>query len=133
MPKNPIDESSGQLSGGLDLSARITSRLVLAIEQGSGSFTLPDGTETSAFKYPDKEPISPDYTGIRTKLSGPGEAPVDFRIDGPAQDGAATRAKHPAARAGTEAALAAAVKGVARVLRVRFGRGVTRWIIRGPM
>ena len=30
----------------------------------------------------------PAYTGIRPKLSGPGEAAADFRIDGPAEHGA---------------------------------------------
>jgi L-2-hydroxyglutarate oxidase LhgO len=36
---------------------------------------LPDGT------------LVPDYAGIRPKLSGPGEPPVDFVIDTPAQHG----------------------------------------------
>lgn len=36
---------------------------------------LPDGAMT------------PSYTGIRPKLSGPGEPAADFRIDGPAQHG----------------------------------------------
>ena len=36
---------------------------------------LPDGT------------LVPDYAGIRPKLSGPGEPPVDFRIDTPAAHG----------------------------------------------
>jgi len=31
--------------------------------------------------------LVPDYSGIRPKLSGPGEAPVDFIIDGPEQHG----------------------------------------------
>jgi L-2-hydroxyglutarate oxidase LhgO len=31
--------------------------------------------------------ISPDYTGIRAKLVGPGASPVDFRIDGPETHG----------------------------------------------
>jgi len=31
--------------------------------------------------------LVPDYSGIRPKLSGPGEPPVDFVIDGPAEHG----------------------------------------------
>lgn len=31
--------------------------------------------------------ITPTYSGIRPKISGPGEANADFRIDGPAQHG----------------------------------------------
>lgn len=31
--------------------------------------------------------LVPDYAGIRPKLSGPGEKPVDFVIDGPAEHG----------------------------------------------
>ncbi len=31
--------------------------------------------------------LQPDYAGIRPKLHGPGAAPADFRIDGPAQHG----------------------------------------------
>lgn len=31
--------------------------------------------------------LQPAYSGLRTKLSGPGEPPVDFRIDGPAEHG----------------------------------------------
>lgn len=33
--------------------------------------------------------ITPAYSGVRPKLSGPGEAPADFRVDGPAQHGCA--------------------------------------------
>ena len=33
--------------------------------------------------------LQPAYAGIRPKLSGPGEATADFRIDGPAQHGTA--------------------------------------------
>jgi L-2-hydroxyglutarate oxidase LhgO len=33
--------------------------------------------------------LVPDYAGIRPKLTGPGEAPLDFRIDGPPQHGLA--------------------------------------------
>jgi L-2-hydroxyglutarate oxidase LhgO len=33
------------------------------------------------------EALTPAYSGIRPKLSGPGAASVDFRIDGPAQHG----------------------------------------------
>lgn len=33
--------------------------------------------------------LSPAYTGIRPKLSGPGERAADFRIDGPAEHGCA--------------------------------------------
>ncbi len=33
--------------------------------------------------------LQPAYTGIRPKISGPGEAAADFRIDGPAQHGIA--------------------------------------------
>ncbi|GBC58714.1 aminobutyraldehyde dehydrogenase [Stutzerimonas stutzeri] len=33
--------------------------------------------------------LQPAYTGIRPKISGPGEAAADFRIDGPAQHGVA--------------------------------------------
>ena len=33
--------------------------------------------------------MQPAYTGIRPKISGPGEAAADFRIDGPAQHGIA--------------------------------------------
>jgi L-2-hydroxyglutarate oxidase LhgO len=38
---------------------------------------LPDGS------------LVPDYSGIRPKLSGPGEPPADFMIDGPAEHGLA--------------------------------------------
>ena len=31
--------------------------------------------------------LTPDYSGVRPKLSGPGEASADFRIDGPAAHG----------------------------------------------
>ncbi|MFA5120127.1 NAD(P)/FAD-dependent oxidoreductase [Zavarzinia sp.] len=31
--------------------------------------------------------LAPDYAGIRPKLSGPGEAAADFRLDGPARHG----------------------------------------------
>ncbi|MFC3690824.1 NAD(P)/FAD-dependent oxidoreductase [Chenggangzhangella methanolivorans] len=31
--------------------------------------------------------LTPDYSGVRPKLSGPGEPAVDFRIDGPADHG----------------------------------------------
>lgn len=34
-----------------------------------------------------EDQLRPDYCGIRPKLSGPGEAPADFRIDGPARHG----------------------------------------------
>lgn len=34
-----------------------------------------------------EERLQPGYTGIRPKLSGPGEAAADFRIDGPAVHG----------------------------------------------
>jgi L-2-hydroxyglutarate oxidase LhgO len=39
--------------------------------------------------YPalDDEDLEPGYTGIRTKLSGPGEPAVDFRISGPSDHG----------------------------------------------
>lgn len=33
--------------------------------------------------------LAPDYAGIRPKITGPGEPAADFRIDGPAQHGAA--------------------------------------------
>ncbi|MEH3119311.1 MAG: NAD(P)/FAD-dependent oxidoreductase [Methylorubrum populi] len=33
--------------------------------------------------------LTPDYAGIRPKLTGPGEPPADFRIDGPAEHGLA--------------------------------------------
>jgi L-2-hydroxyglutarate oxidase LhgO len=33
--------------------------------------------------------LSPDYAGIRPKLSGPGEPAADFRIDGPGEHGVA--------------------------------------------
>ncbi|WP_019902895.1 NAD(P)/FAD-dependent oxidoreductase [Methylobacterium sp. 77] len=33
--------------------------------------------------------LTPDYAGIRPKLTGPGEVPADFRIDGPAEHGLA--------------------------------------------
>src|SRR5574337_768863 len=33
--------------------------------------------------------LTPDYAGIRPKLSGPGEPAADFRIDGPAEHGVA--------------------------------------------
>lgn len=33
--------------------------------------------------------LQPAYSGIRPKLSGPGEPPADFRIDGPGQHGVA--------------------------------------------
>jgi len=33
--------------------------------------------------------LVPDYSGIRPKLSGPGEPPADFMIDGPAEHGLA--------------------------------------------
>lgn len=33
--------------------------------------------------------LSPGYAGVRPKISGPGEAAADFRIDGPAQHGVA--------------------------------------------
>ena len=31
--------------------------------------------------------LQPAYTGVRPKLSGPGQPAADFRIDGPAQHG----------------------------------------------
>jgi L-2-hydroxyglutarate oxidase LhgO len=31
--------------------------------------------------------LQPSYTGIRPKISGPGEPAADFRIDGPAAHG----------------------------------------------
>jgi len=31
--------------------------------------------------------LYPDYAGLRPKLTGPGEAAADFRIDGPAEHG----------------------------------------------
>jgi L-2-hydroxyglutarate oxidase LhgO len=31
--------------------------------------------------------LTPDYSGIRPKLTGPGEPPADFVIDGPAEHG----------------------------------------------
>jgi L-2-hydroxyglutarate oxidase LhgO len=34
-----------------------------------------------------EEMLTPDYSGVRPKLSGPGEANADFRIDGPAAHG----------------------------------------------
>lgn len=34
-----------------------------------------------------KGPLSPAYAGMRPKLSGPGEAAADFRLDGPAEHG----------------------------------------------
>lgn len=37
----------------------------------------------------DKDRLYPDYAGLRPKLSGPGEPPADFRIDGPDAPGAA--------------------------------------------
>jgi L-2-hydroxyglutarate oxidase LhgO len=37
---------------------------------------------------PDRS-LQPDYAGIRPKLTGPGEAAADFRIEGPAQHGLA--------------------------------------------
>jgi L-2-hydroxyglutarate oxidase LhgO len=33
------------------------------------------------------EMLSPDYAGVRPKLSGPGQPNADFRIDGPQQHG----------------------------------------------
>jgi L-2-hydroxyglutarate oxidase LhgO len=33
--------------------------------------------------------LAPDYAGIRPKLSGPGEPPADFMVEGPAQHGLA--------------------------------------------
>jgi L-2-hydroxyglutarate oxidase LhgO len=33
------------------------------------------------------ERLQPDYTGVRPKLSGPGEPAADFRIEGPAEHG----------------------------------------------
>lgn len=39
--------------------------------------------------YPDLDPsrLQPDYTGIRPKITGPGEPAADFRIDGPGAHG----------------------------------------------
>ena len=37
----------------------------------------------------DPERLQPGYAGIRPKLSGPGEPPADFRIDGPEAHGLA--------------------------------------------
>jgi L-2-hydroxyglutarate oxidase LhgO len=34
-----------------------------------------------------KDMLTPDYSGVRPKLSGPGQAAADFRIDGPAAHG----------------------------------------------
>jgi L-2-hydroxyglutarate oxidase LhgO len=34
-----------------------------------------------------EEMLTPDYSGVRPKLSGPGQAAADFRIDGPAAHG----------------------------------------------
>jgi L-2-hydroxyglutarate oxidase LhgO len=31
--------------------------------------------------------LTPDYSGVRPKLSGPGQTNADFRIDGPASHG----------------------------------------------
>lgn len=57
-------------------------------------YNFPDGL-TSTFAdairryYPnlDAEKLHPDYAGIRPKLSGPGEPPADFAIEGPATHG----------------------------------------------
>lgn len=35
----------------------------------------------------DRDRLQPDYAGVRPKLSGPGEPPADFRLDGPAVHG----------------------------------------------
>lgn len=35
----------------------------------------------------DASQLSPDYTGIRPKISGPGDPSSDFRIDGPKAHG----------------------------------------------
>jgi L-2-hydroxyglutarate oxidase LhgO len=37
----------------------------------------------------DASKLRPDYTGIRPKISGPGEPAADFRIDGPGEHGIA--------------------------------------------
>ena len=34
-----------------------------------------------------EEMLSPDYAGVRPKLSGPGQPAADFRIDGPEAHG----------------------------------------------
>jgi len=56
-----------------------------------------DATRSPAFEaevrryWPALPPnaLAPAYSGVRPKLSGPGEPPADFRVDGPAQHGCA--------------------------------------------
>lgn len=52
---------------------------------------IPAVLETIRSYYPDLDEgrVQPGYTGIRPKLSGPGEAPADFAISGPADHGVA--------------------------------------------
>ncbi len=58
-------------------------------DYGFDESVIPRVAEDIRRYYPGLEDdrISPDYTGIRTKLTGPGEAPADFRIDGPSVHG----------------------------------------------
>ena len=58
-------------------------------DYGFDESVIPRVSEDIRRYYPelDGDRISADYTGIRTKLSGPGAPPVDFRIDGPADHG----------------------------------------------
>ena len=59
------------------------------IDYGFDESVIPAVTEAVRRYYPALEDgqLAPDYTGIRTKLSGPGEPGVDFRICGPETHG----------------------------------------------
>ncbi len=61
------------------------------IDYGFDESALPRFAEAIRGYYPDLDDrrLQPGYTGIRPKISGPGEPAADFRIDGPEQHGIA--------------------------------------------